>query len=401
MFSCELCGNDALYGYDCPTQVPFISNPDPCYNQNFDNNFPQTSPSFPQQYHCCENYKGPHESFQCQPMNQNYYEPNPSYNSNYSGFDQPPQYSIDHQEDLNQQKISNVHDRWDKIEESQNELLNMVQSFCEMVIQQKQAVNIDQSPPHEMSIQDMDDLKQHYLDEMLSIMSIEINKKKELWQLEQEANLSTYTTEPSRHFNFFYDDNDYEESIVPLNKIISQIPPSIAITRVLPIEDPKDSLSMGDEHLSTIPEKESDEFIKSSVEDLVPIPSESEDISDDECDLPFCDNYSPLDSDDESLPEEDVPDENFKIYSNPLFEFDDEFTSSDVNSLFNEVLEDIESEDSFVSKLDEPILLVTSLSDVNKDECFDPEGDIDEIKACLANDSIPPRIDEADVGNYI
>ncbi|GJR71049.1 hypothetical protein Tco_0083414 [Tanacetum coccineum] len=37
---------------------------------------------------------------------------------------------------------------------------------------------------------------------------------------------------------------------------------------------------MGDEHLSTIPEKESDEVIKSSVEDLVPILSESEDTSD-------------------------------------------------------------------------------------------------------------------------
>nr|GEZ94222.1 hypothetical protein [Tanacetum cinerariifolium] len=36
---------------------------------------------------------------------------------------------------------------------------------------------------------------------------------------------------------------------------------------------------MGDEHLSTIPETESDEVIKSSVEDLVPIPSESEDTS--------------------------------------------------------------------------------------------------------------------------
>ncbi|GJV77685.1 hypothetical protein Tco_1509269 [Tanacetum coccineum] len=56
--------------------------------------------------------------------------------------------------------------------------------------------------------------------------------------------------------------------------------------------EPEDSLIMGDDNLSTIPEKESDEFIKSSVEDLVPIPSESEDTSDSdkECDLPFCDN---------------------------------------------------------------------------------------------------------------
>ncbi|GJU78889.1 hypothetical protein Tco_1275959 [Tanacetum coccineum] len=52
-----------------------------------------------------------------------------------------------------------------------------------------------------------------------------------------------------------------------------QLPPSIAITPVLPTLEPKDSLIMGDEHLSTIPEKESDEVIKSSVEDLLPIPS--------------------------------------------------------------------------------------------------------------------------------
>nr|GEW65156.1 hypothetical protein [Tanacetum cinerariifolium] len=44
---------------------------------------------------------------------------------------------------------------------------------------------------------------------------------------------------------------------------------------------------MGDEHLDTIPETESDEVIKSSVEDLVPIPSESEGILDNMCDVPF------------------------------------------------------------------------------------------------------------------
>nr|GEV89545.1 hypothetical protein [Tanacetum cinerariifolium] len=48
---------------------------------------------------------------------------------------------------------------------------------------------------------------------------------------------------------------------------------------VLPIEDPVVSLIMGNEELNTILEKESDKFITSSVEDLVPIPSESEDTS--------------------------------------------------------------------------------------------------------------------------
>ncbi|GJV43273.1 hypothetical protein Tco_1427809 [Tanacetum coccineum] len=44
---------------------------------------------------------------------------------------------------------------------------------------------------------------------------------------------------------------------------------TIAIIPVLPIEKPDNSLSMGDEHLDTIPATESDEVIKSSVEDLV------------------------------------------------------------------------------------------------------------------------------------
>nr|GEW81194.1 hypothetical protein [Tanacetum cinerariifolium] len=213
------------------------------------------------------------------------------------------------------------------------------------------------------------------------------------------ANLSTYTTKPSRRLNSFcYDDEDdydYEERTLPLNKIISQIPPSILITTSLPIlsiEDPEDSLIMRNEDLSTIPEKEPDKFIKSSVEDLVLIPSESEDTSGSEsvCISPSCDDFSPIDipeekavtfsnplfnsnddfisSKDESLSNEDVPEDNVKIYSNPLFEFDDEYISSDVNHLFDEVLEDIECKDSYDPNLDESTFLVTPLSDSNEDE---------------------------------
>ncbi|GKB02863.1 hypothetical protein Tco_0830952 [Tanacetum coccineum] len=90
---------------------------------------------------------------------------------------------------------------------------------------------------------------------------------------------------------------------------------TIAITLVLSTEEPDNSLSMGDEHLSTIPETKSDKVIKSSVEDLVPIPSESEGISDDTCDVPFCDNSPPL----------DVLNNHFEIFSN----FNDDCTSSD------------------------------------------------------------------------
>nr|GEW63960.1 hypothetical protein [Tanacetum cinerariifolium]GEW67544.1 hypothetical protein [Tanacetum cinerariifolium] len=50
--------------------------------------------------------------------------------------------------------------------------------------------------------------------------------------------------------------------------------------------EPEYSLSMEDEHLSTILEMESDEVIKSSVENLVPIPSESEVTSENEKIIP-------------------------------------------------------------------------------------------------------------------
>nr|GEY23590.1 uncharacterized protein [Tanacetum cinerariifolium] len=71
------------------------------------------------------------------------------------------------------------------------------------------------------------------------------------------------------------DDDDYNFAVTP-NK-------------------PVNSLSMGDEHLDTILATESDEFINSGVENLILIPSESEGIPDNMCDVPFHDNSLPLD----------------------------------------------------------------------------------------------------------
>nr|GEV98792.1 hypothetical protein [Tanacetum cinerariifolium]GEW42313.1 hypothetical protein [Tanacetum cinerariifolium] len=105
---------------------------------------------------------------------------------------------------------------------------------------------------------------------------------------------------------------------------------------------------MRDEHFSTISKTESDELIKSSVENLVLIPSESEVTSDNEseCDVPVNDESSLIFtafsnilfdcnedftfSDDESLSNEDVPMKNFKIYSNPLFD-DEEIISTKID----------------------------------------------------------------------
>ncbi|GJY07344.1 hypothetical protein Tco_0374398 [Tanacetum coccineum] len=90
----------------------------------------------------------------------------------------------------------------------------------------------------------------------------------------------------------YYDNDDDEEYYIQVSEFFKKSP--IAITHVLPTIEPEDSLSIGDEHLSTIPEKESDKVINSSVENLVPIPSESRDLTDYEskCDMPVCDDSS-------------------------------------------------------------------------------------------------------------
>nr|GEZ94969.1 hypothetical protein [Tanacetum cinerariifolium] len=135
--------------------------------------------------------------------------------------------------------------------------------------------------------------------------------------------------------------------------------------------------------------------------------------SDSECDLPSCDDFSPINilkgkfvtfsnplfdtnddftfSDDKSLSDEDVLEDNVKIYSNPLFEFDEEYISSDVNPLFDDILENIENKDSYDSNLDEPDLLVTPLSFSNEDECFDIGVDVDKIELLLHRDPSTPK----------
>nr|GEV29714.1 hypothetical protein [Tanacetum cinerariifolium] len=119
-----------------------------------------------------------------------------------------------------------------------------------------------------------------------------------------------------------YDDDHDEESSNSLeDNIISELSPCVAI---IPTE-PVDSLSMGDEHLDTISATKSDEFIKSSVENLVLNLSESK--GENKCDVPagfttfsnvlFDAEYDFDSSDNQSFFDEDLPE---KIYSNPLFD---------------------------------------------------------------------------------
>nr|GEV86674.1 hypothetical protein [Tanacetum cinerariifolium] len=152
--------------------------------------------------------------------------------------------------------------------------------------------------------------------------------------------------------------------------------------------EPVNSLSMGDEHLDTISATESDKFIKSSVESLVPNPSKSEGES--ECDMPvseafttfsnilFDSDYDFYSSDDQSFSDEDFLKE---IYSNPLF--DEEIISMKIDPHpFNADSNLIESMLNYNSSI-----IISSKIDSLFDEFI---GELTLLK------SIPPRIDETD-----
>nr|GEZ73936.1 hypothetical protein [Tanacetum cinerariifolium] len=101
-----------------------------------------------------------------------------------------------------------------------------------------------------------------------------------------------------------------------------------AITHVLPTEETENSLSMGDEHLDTILATKSNKVIKSSVEDLVLIPSESEGIPNTMCDVHLVNHPTPLEAKD-----------HFEIVINS----NDDISSSDDDSLYNENIKYVEA----------------------------------------------------------
>nr|GEY80678.1 hypothetical protein [Tanacetum cinerariifolium] len=207
-----------------------------------------------------------------------------SYNSNSLGFDQPqpPQSPVIHQppQELSIQEMEDLKQQYlDELKRLSN-----LEYRDEIKIAELKE-NFNDELKRLSNLEYRDEIKIAELKENFNGMSIEIRKKEKLQQLEQWAYLSTH---PLKRFNSFcYDDDDDHEDY------------TFAITPnepVLSTEEPDNSLSMGDEHLDTIPATESDEVIKSSVENLIPIPSESEGIPEHMCNVPSHENSPPLDA---------------------------------------------------------------------------------------------------------
>nr|GEU94786.1 hypothetical protein [Tanacetum cinerariifolium] len=411
-YLCELCGNNSHYGYDCQPQFPFVYEQEPSYNQNYnDNHYLHDSPSFL----CCDNCGGgSHETFQCQPMDQNIDSSglDQIQTLQYPVIHQPSQ---EISKEVFQAKgdlmksIQTFLDKfncipfrempkillqaWEKFlaiqhaqPEDSNELFQKLLKDLQIVnkeleeyinspswdrpiffndneehyVQYKQylenpsneiaASNSNQEkkkPPQDSDIRQLvreecyievcKKQKQNMENTLLEL--IEVCRQKEFYCMhnnevknivEEPTKCGTRIVKSLQNFRI-------KKNSISLNNT-SQISSVHAITPVLPTEEPEYSLSMGYEHLSTIPKIESDEVIKSSAKNLLPILSEYEVTFDDEseCEVPVKDESSPVfttfsiplfddnddftSSDDESLSDEDVQMKDFKVYSNPLFD---------------------------------------------------------------------------------
>ncbi|GJY40262.1 hypothetical protein Tco_0427532 [Tanacetum coccineum] len=180
-------------------------------------------------------------------------------------------------------------------------------------------------------------------------------------------------------------------------------------TAITPDSPKTNSLIMVDKHLDTIPETELDEFIKSSVENLVQNPSESEDEC--ECDVPDCDDsqttnfstfFNPFfddstSSDEKSSHEEVIHEMSFITYSNPLFDLDEEIISSEFNPIHNEDLDSTPKNDRF----DTESYLLESL--LNRDTLMASSPKIDSLFDEFAGElkTIPPGIVNREHEEYI
>nr|GEV26172.1 hypothetical protein [Tanacetum cinerariifolium] len=267
-YTCELCGRGTHYGYNCPSKVSIIPDPEPFNNQTVDE-LPQTLPSFDPS---CYSEDG--NSFTYDSTSNLVHESPNDFNPPL----QTPTYSYEF--------------CGNDAYYGHNCSLQVLSLAWEIILE------------IELAFEDKD------------ILELFRRLHDDVQNIHEE--LAVYINTPNwDRPTICYDDDDDDEDYV------------IAVTPSLSTEEPDNSLSMGDEHLDTVLATESDKFIKSSVENLVSIPSESEGIPDNMCDMPFHDNSPPL----------NVSKDQFEDFSDS----NDESTSIDEDSFSVDNIEYVEA----------------------------------------------------------
>ncbi|GJS71434.1 hypothetical protein Tco_0704275 [Tanacetum coccineum] len=321
-YSCESCGNDAHYGYPCPSFVP-----DPCYNRNFDC-FPHDSQTLPQQYQT-----PPVASMEMLHAQTDLIEAMQDFLKKYDHIPhneksiklllaeekflkikqvvEEEQTQPEYLQELLQSLLKDLQ-ILNEIQPLKQEISNQIQkdqeekSIAELLAEERlqkanQALNESQSP-QEMRIQDLEIQKQQCLEEIKEWMNdlgireyqkeeIDIDYRRkcedkiyelkdkfnglsiEIRKIIQEAEELRESEARARIQKIIIDDDDDDLGFYAVH-------PNTIHTPVSQNVEPKDSLIMGDGHINTTPETET-----ISVETLVSNPSESDDFSLGECNL--------------------------------------------------------------------------------------------------------------------
>ncbi|GJU31037.1 hypothetical protein Tco_1174626 [Tanacetum coccineum] len=189
-------------------------------------------------------------------------------NSNSSGFDQfqPPQYPVIHH---------SPKETSEEVLQAREDLMKAIQTF----LRKFSRIPFGEMPKVLLiAWERFSEIKHAFTDKHYQQEDIQELMSKLLEDVQNiNEELSKFINSLSWNCPTFYNDDDEYTIIYMKHK---------EITPDLPIEELDNSLNMGDEHFNTIPETE-----KSSVENLVPIPSEFKGISEDICDVPSCDYF--------------------------------------------------------------------------------------------------------------
>nr|GEV03888.1 hypothetical protein [Tanacetum cinerariifolium] len=231
---------------------------------------------------------------------------------------------------------------------------------------------------------DVDNLIESALDsKLLSINSQCLDKKEQEVKnvVEQPAERRNHAEKSLQNFRVIH-----KSSISFKNT--SQISSIHSIAPIQSTKEPEHLLSMGYEHLNITPKTKSDEVTESNAENLLPIPCKCEVTLEDE-----------IESMTNHLPDEDVPAEEFKIYSNPLC--DEDKINSDkldphcfnVESDFVEFLLNRDTFIDFSSKFDFSGELAHIKPEIPKSD-FDFEEEIRLIENLLYDNSFPRSPEE-------
>nr|GEU97023.1 reverse transcriptase domain-containing protein [Tanacetum cinerariifolium] len=163
-----------------------------------------------------------------------------------------------------------------------------------------------------------------------------VQKKQEKKRIEEEQAAKAQTWK----LLVCYDDDDEERSNSLQDNIIFGLSSCVAITP----NEPIDSLSMGDEHLNTILATESDEFIKSCFENLVPNPKL------------LYDNSSPRPPKEFIFDNSDADIESFSLSPIPIKDSDSRMEEIDLTFNPDDPMPPSIEDDDHVSERDIPIL---------------------------------------------